>query len=229
MQQKIMIVDDNPDIVDLIEICLVNENYEVIKAFDGVEALSKMDPSIQLILLDVMMPRMDGIKTCIEIRKKYNVPIIFLTAKVQDSDQILGLLVGADDYIKKPFTHPVLLAKVKAALRRYQQLGSTQQAGIGTIQIKELVINEKSFTATVSQTEVSLTKKEFEILLLLAKHKGQVFSVRHIYESIWQEEYFEDSANTVMVHIKRLRKKLDCHAVTQEIIHTVWGVGYKID
>ncbi|MHB8131011.1 MAG: response regulator transcription factor [Mobilitalea sp.] len=228
MQQKILIVDDDPDIVDLIEICLVNEDYEVITAADGLEALGKIDHSIHLVILDVMMPRMDGIKACIEIRKKYKVPIIFLTAKVQDTDQILGLQIGADDYIKKPFSPPVLVAKVRAMLRRNQLLSSTNHMNQELIQIKELTIDAKAFKVLVSQEEVQLTKTEFEILLLLAKHKGQVFSIKHIYESIWQEDYFDDSANTVMVHIKRLRKKLDCHTNSQEIIQTVWGVGYKI-
>ncbi len=229
MQQKILIVDDDPDIVDLIEIYLVNENYEVITASNGVEALEKIDVSVHLVILDVMMPRMDGIKTCIEIRKKYNVPIIFLTAKVQDTDQILGLQVGADDYIKKPFSPPVLVAKVRAMLRRYQQLGSTNNPDQEVIRIKELTIDEKAFKVLINQEEIQLTKTEFEILLLLAKHRSQVFSIKHIYESIWQEDYFEDSANTVMVHIKRLRKKMDCKVVSQDIIQTVWGVGYKIE
>lgn len=229
MQQKILIVDDDPDIIDLIEICLRNENYQVIIARNGLEALEKINDSIHLVLLDVMMPKLDGIKTCIEIRKKYNVPIIFLTAKVQDTDQIMGLQVGADDYIKKPFSPPVLVAKVKAMLRRYQQLGSTIISDEKKIIIRELMIDERAFRVTVNDHNVNLTKTEFEILLLLAKHRGQIFSIRHIYESIWHEDYFEDSANTVMVHIKRLRKKLDNRSDANDIIQTVWGVGYKIE
>lgn len=228
MQQNILIVDDDPDIVDLVEICLKNEGYHVITAENGAKALELMAPSVQLVILDVMMPKLDGIKTCMELRKRSNVPIIFLTAKVQDTDQILGLQVGADDYIKKPFTPAILIAKVKAVLRRYQQLGSTKLTNQGVIQIRELTLDEGTHKVLVNNEEVQLTKTEFEILHLLAQYKGQVFSIRRIYESIWKEDYFEDSANTVMVHVKRLRKKLDNHT-SSEIIQTVWGVGYKVE
>ncbi|MBC7958301.1 MAG: response regulator transcription factor [Vallitaleaceae bacterium] len=229
MKVKILIVDDDQDILELIEICLKHEGYEVVKASNGVEAVEKMDASVNLILLDVMMPRMDGIKTCIEIRKSYNVPIIFLTAKTQDNDQILGLQVGADDYIKKPFTPTILIAKIKATLRRYQVLGADLTRDSGTILVKDLCIDEKAFRVQRNNTDIQLTKTEFEILLLLAKNRGQVFSIQKIYTSIWKEAYFDDSANTVMVHIKRLRNKIEDGGSQVDILQTVWGVGYKID
>lgn len=229
LKQSILIVDDDPDILEVLEVYLTNEDFDVTTAKDGIEALGKLSESHQLILLDVMMPKMDGLRTCIEIRKKCNIPIIFLTAKVQDTDQILGLQVGADDYIKKPFTPPLLLAKIKATLRRYQQLGSTAITNQKIIQIGDLQIDERAYKVTINKKDVQFTKTEFEILLLLAKYRGQIFSIQRIYESVWGEDYYEDSANTVMVHIKRLRKKLNTYAIHQDMIQTVWGVGYKID
>lgn len=224
-----MVVDDDQDILDLLQICLENEGYEVVTATNGQLALDHMDPSIVLVILDVMMPIKDGIKTCMELRKNYSIPILFLTAKAQDSDLILGLQVGADDYIKKPFAPAVLIAKVKAALRRYQTLGSDLLTTQGVLLVKDLVIDEKAYKVMRDLTEISLTKTEFEILTLLAKNRGQVFSIPRIYSSLWKEPYFEDSANTVMVHIKRLRHKIEIPNSHQEIIQTVWGVGYKID
>ncbi len=229
MKLKVMVVDDDPDIIELLQICLENEGYDVVSATNGQEALDLMNPSIVLVLLDVMMPIKDGIKTCIEMRKKYNIPVIFLTAKTQDSDLILGLQVGADDYIKKPFAPAVLIAKVKATLRRYHTLGSNQNSTDGLLLVKDLVIDEKAYKVNREETEIQLTKTEFEILTLLAKNKGQVFSIQRIYTILWKEPYFDDSANTVMVHIKRLRRKIEVQGSQQEIIQTVWGVGYKID
>lgn len=224
-----MIVDDDPDILDLLEICLINEGYEVVTAGTGHKALEIIDDSIVLVILDVMMPGIDGIKTCIEIRKKFNVPVIFLTAKSQDSDLILGLQVGADDYIKKPFAPAVLIAKVKSALRRYQILGADVQNHQNLLIIKDLVIDQQAFKVKRGDQEIQLTKTEFEILTLLAKNKGQVFSIQKIYTCIWKEPYYDDSANTIMVHIKRLRHKIEIPESHQDILQTVWGVGYKID
>lgn len=224
-----MVVDDDQDILDLLEICLTNEGYDVITATNGQLAIERMDTSIVLVILDVMMPIKDGIKTCIELRKNYSIPVIFLTAKAQDSDLILGLQVGADDYIKKPFAPAVLIAKVKAALRRYQTFGSDLKTDQGILIVKDLVIDVRSYKVMRDQLEIPLTKTEFEILTLLARNRGQVFSIQRIYTTLWKEPYFDDSANTVMVHIKRLRHKVEIPESHQEIIQTVWGVGYKID
>lgn len=229
---SLLIVDDEPDIRELLELCLTHEGYSVIQCKDGQEALSVMESKaeqIDLILLDVMMPKMDGLTTCSRIRKFSMVPIIFLTAKTQDTDQILGLQIGGDDYIKKPFTPAVLTAKVRAILRRVAIMTEKEATTEGLLIVSELVIDERAFKVSKGTKELSLTKTEFEILLLLVKHQGQVFSIQRIYEMIWKEPYFEDSSNTVMVHIKRLRNKIDEKDSPKPIIQTVWGVGYKIE
>lgn len=229
MAHKILIVDDEKDILDLIEICLSHEGYQIIKANDGLEAVELLDESIDLVLMDIMMPRMDGLKACVEMRKKSSVPIIFLTAKTQDTDQIFGLQVGADDYIKKPFAPAVLSAKVKATLRRSTLYKVPEISNQDLIQVQDLVLDAKAIRVTRDGQLINLTKTEYDILFLLLSHRGQIFSIARIYESIWNEPYFNDSANTVMVHIKRLRKKIDESDRLNPIIQTVWGVGYKIE
>lgn len=229
MTNRILIVDDEKDILDLIDICLSHEGYEIIKAGDGVEALEKIDESVDLVIMDIMMPKMDGLKTCIEMRKRYTVPIIFLTAKTQDTDLILGLQIGADDYIKKPFTPAVLSAKVKATLRRAAMYKEPFQMNDDTMQVQDITVDAKATRVTRGDTVINLTKTEYDILYMLLRNRGQIFSIQRIYESIWNEPYFNDSANTVMVHIKRLRKKIDEADRLNPIIQTVWGVGYKIE
>ncbi|GAB6106579.1 response regulator transcription factor [Fusibacter bizertensis] len=229
---KILIADDELDILELIELCLVPEGYEIVKASDGIEALALFDETMDLVILDIMMPRLDGLKTCIEIRKQSGVPILFLTAKTQDTDQIFGLQLGADDYIKKPFAPAVLVAKVKATLRRVaidQQNSNYNDPNSDLISYRDLLIDSKAFRVTKADKNVNLTKTEFDILLLLLKHRGQIYSIQRLYETIWNETYFNDSSNTVMVHIKRLRQKIDDRNKENPIIKTVWGVGYKID
>lgn len=228
MKEKILVVDDDRDIRQLLKVCLTNDGYDVIEATNGKAAIEVFDTTISLVVLDIMMPVMDGIQTCMALRDKSDVPILFLTAKTQDSDMILGLQIGADDYIKKPFTPPVLIAKIKAMLRRYNNM-SRKRVEKSVIHIQDLEIDEMSHTVNRGDQVISLTRTEFDILLLLSKHKGQVFSIQRIYESIWNEPYYDASSNTVMVHIKKLRSKINDNQKDHPYIKTVWGVGYKID
>lgn len=224
---KILIVDDEKDIRTLIKACLRNDGYEVVEAENGVQAMELFDESFSLVLLDLMMPLKDGIETCLEIREKSRVPVIFLTAKSQDRDMVFGLTAGADDYIVKPFTPPILIARVKANIRRYKSFYTYKEDQ--EVIIKDIRMNEKSRQVYISDKEVILTKTEFDILLLLANHPNQVFSIEKIYEIVWGEAFLDGSANTVMVHIKKLRTKLEKAGGDFEYIKTVWGVGYKIE
>lgn len=227
---KILIVDDEKDIRELLVACMCNEGYQAVTANHGKQALEIFDDSFGLVLLDVMMPFMDGIETCRHIRSKSNVPIVFLTAKTQDSDQILGLDAGADDYINKPFVPSVLVAKVKALIRRSCEFNAGgEQKTDDFIYVEDIKIDTNARDIFRNDEELKLTKTEFEIFVLLATHRGQVFSIEQIYESIWGEEFYEASSNTVMVHIKKLRDKVDKGKGKQALIKTVWGVGYKIE
>lgn len=228
--EKIIVADDELEIRELIQVCLENEGYEVVTVHNGREAVEAVDDQTGLVILDVMMPVMNGITACTQIRKVSTVPIVFLTAKTQDSDMIFGLSVGADDYIKKPFTPPILVAKIKAVLRRYRILGarSSNAPNDAFIYIKDLEVHKEAHVVRRDGKEIHLTRTEFNILLLLAEHKGQVFSIEHIYESVWNEAFIDVSANTVMVHIKKLRNKLKS-SYQGDYIKTVWGVGYKIE
>lgn len=228
---KILIVDDEQAIRELLEATLKQDGHDIVQAINGVDALEKFDDSIDLVLLDVMMPYKDGVTTCLEIRTKSQVPVVFLTAKVQDTDQILGLTAGADDYIKKPFVPSVLKAKVKAILRRGAMTAGAAaeaQGGSTDTRVEDLTIQPASYQLFREDREIVLTKTEFEILHLLASHRGQVFSAEKIYEHVWEEDFMDVSANTVMVHIKKLRDKLE-KGTPNKYIKTVWGVGYKID
>lgn len=230
----ILIADDDQDILRLLEIQLTSEGYNVIKATDGMQALKlACSEKISLAVLDIMMPNMDGIEVCRRIREKSNCPIMFLSAKSKDIDKVVGLSIGADDYLEKPFSMDEFIARVKAHLRRYHYLGAndtydSSKDSAKTIQIRDLEIDEGARTVRRGGKIVNLTKTEYEILLLLAKHKGQVFSFEEIFRSVWKERYFE-SNNTVMVHIARLRDKLKEGNGKSEIIKNVWGVGYKIE
>jgi len=230
---KILVVDDEKEIRELIEATLKQKNYDIETASNGVKAMEVFDDSFHLVLLDVMMPFKDGIITCQEIREKSNVPIVFLTAKVQDADQILGLSVGADDYIKKPFVPSVLLAKVQAVLRRstvFNERNKTEDKEVNNIvYIKDIRMDKSSHQVFRGNKEIILTKTEFDILLLLATYKGQVFSIEKIYEHVWKESFMDGSSNTVMVHIKKLRDKVELKKGCLEYIKTVWGVGYKVE
>ena len=232
-QISILVVDDEKEIADLVEIYLVSDGYKVFKANNAQEGLEILDKEeIHLVLLDIMMPGMDGLEMCRRIRETNNIPIIMLSAKSTDLDKILGLGTGADDYVVKPFNPLELTARVKSQLRRDTQLnpnsGSRSDAAKNEIAIKGLVINKDNHKVTVYDEEIKLTPIEFDILYLLASNPGKVFSTDEIFEKVWNEKVYEAN-NTVMVHIRRLRGKMKEDTRENKIITTVWGVGYKIE
>ncbi|MDZ5474646.1 response regulator transcription factor [Bacillus sp. 31A1R] len=225
---NILVVDDEKEIRQLIAIYLKNEGFNVLEAEDGMTAIALLRINdISLVILDIMMPDKNGIETCVEIRQVSKVPIIFLSAKGEQVDKILGLTAGADDYVTKPF-HPLeLVARVKSQLRRYLQY-ETEIEIPNTIKIEELTIKVDSHQVFKGTLEIKLTPREFQILLLLAKQPGKVFSISQIYETIWEEPSIA-ADNTVMVHIRKLREKIENNSREPKWIKTVWGVGYKID
>lgn len=225
-KQRILIVDDEKEIRDLIEIYLKNEGYEVEKAGTGLEAVKLVEEKkIDLIILDIMMPVVNGIDACIKIREQHNTPIIMLSAKVEDIDKILGLSVGADDYLTKPFNPLELIARVKAQLRRFTKL-NTAHTSNQILEEGTLKMNLETGKVYKGNEEINLTPTEFSILKLLWLNKGVVFKIETIYERVWEQEYF-DNNNTVMVHIRKLREKIEENPRIPDYIFTVWGVGYK--
>ena len=232
--QTILVCDDDTEIVEAIEIYLQQEGFQVLKAYDGEEALEILkDHEVHLLIMDVMMPRLDGIRATLKIRENSSIPIIILSAKTEDSDKILGLNIGADDYVEKPFNPLELVARVKSQLRRYTQLNPNSQSGAvdsNEIHIRGLVINKDNHRVTIDDEEIKLTPIEFDILYLLASNPGKVFSTDEIFEKVWHEKVYEAN-NTVMVHIRRLRGKMkeDQRQDQDKIISTVWGVGYKVE
>ncbi|MFZ5352294.1 MAG: response regulator transcription factor [Bacillota bacterium] len=225
---SVLVVDDEVEIRDAIEIYLKNEGLKVYKAKDGIEALELLDKEeIHIILLDVMMPRLDGIKTAFRIREKRSIPIIMLSAKSEDTDKILGLNIGADDYITKPFNPLEMIARVKSQLRRYISLGSYNLRE-DEICIRGLALNKSTKQVTVDGDEVRLTPLEFKILELLMENKGKVFSIDEIYDRVWQEPCF-NADNTVAVHIRRIREKIEINPKEPKYLKVVWGIGYKIE
>lgn len=228
---NILIIDDEAEIVELMEVYLINEGYKVLKAYNGVDGIKIMNEgNIHLVILDIMMPDMDGYQVCMKIRKDYNVPIIMLSAKSQDMDKIQGLSIGADDYMVKPFNPMELVARVKSQIRRYVFLNekSNETNDINIIEIRDITINKKNHKVSQLGKELKLTPMEYEILLLLANNLGKVFSAEEIFKEVWKEKYFEGN-NTVMVHMWRLREKIEENPKEPKIIETVWGVGYKIE
>ncbi len=224
---KILVVDDDAEIRNMLKILLSNEGYEIVLAENGKVALDKLD-GVSLVLLDVMMPVMDGFAACMNIRETNDVPIIFLTAKDADIDQIMGLGMGADDYVSKPFSPPVLCARIKSVLRRgYADITAPDSAK--HVKIRDLEINESEHKVMLKGSALKLTRTEFDILLFLASNKGRVFSIEQIYNRVWDEPYMKSSSNTVMVHIRKLREKLEEDSGNPEYLKTEWGVGYKID
>ncbi|PIC79322.1 DNA-binding response regulator [Sporosarcina sp. P18a] len=223
----VLVADDDKEIREGIEIYLKNEGYRVLKAKDGQEALELLSLNeIHLLILDIMMPNMDGITATFKIREAQNIPIIMLSAKVEDSDKIHGLSVGADDYVTKPF-HPLeLMARVKSQLRRYVQLGTYE--GQKVIEVNGLVLNEEEKELTVDGTPVRLTPIEFKITELLMKHPGRVFSINEIYERVWNEQAY-NAENIVAVHIRKIREKIEADPKNPRYVKVVWGVGYKIE
>lgn len=227
--ENILVIDDEKEIRDLIGIYLEGEGFIVFKAPNGKEALEILERQyMDLVILDIMMPEMDGIETCINIRKTKNMPIIMVSAKNEDMDKIMGLTTGADDYITKPFNPLELLARVKSHLRRYTKLNNAEEKREGIIEIDDLIIDVNNHEIILADCEIKLTAIEFDILLLLARNRGMVFSAEKIYEKVWNNDFFE-SDNTVMVHIRKIREKMESNPRKPRFIKTVWGVGYKIE
>ena len=224
---KILVCDDDKEIVEAIEIYLTQEGYEVLKAYDGEEAIQTLKKEhVDLLIMDVMMPRLDGIRATLKIREENSLPIIILSAKSEDADKILGLNIGADDYVTKPFNPLELVARAKSQLRRYTQLGSTVQDEKN--EVGGLSINDELKEVTVDGESVRLTPIEYNILLLLVKNQGKVFSIDQIYENIWNEEAI-GADNTVAVHIRHIREKIEINPKEPRYLKVVWGVGYKIE
>ncbi|MEG0127701.1 response regulator transcription factor [Clostridium sp.] len=228
MAYKVLIIDDEEDIRNLIRIYLENEGYETTLASSGEDGMKIIENDFyDLILLDIMMEGINGIETCIEIRKKTNTPIIFLTAKGSELDKLQGLSVGADDYISKPFSSLELLARVKAQIRRYRMYNNFENTNSDIIQISNLTIDKLTHTVKILDEDVKLTPTEYSILLCLAENKGKVFSIENIYENVWKDKS-PVSDTSIVVHITNLRQKIEEDPKNPKYIKTVWGVGYKI-
>lgn len=229
-QEMILLVDDDKDIVDFIEVFLSDEGYKVLKAYHGNEALTLLDAhNVDLVILDIMMPQLDGIEVCRRIREKNNIPIMILSAKATEVDKVVGLSTGADDYMVKPFSPLEFTARVKAQLRRYNYLNHhVSVKDEKMISVNGLQIDQTSRNVVLYGKPVKLTKTEYDILLLLAKHPNRVYTLEEIFETVWKEKSFE-SNNTVMVHIARLRQKIEDDPRNAKIVKNVWGVGYKIE
>lgn len=226
---NILVCDDDREIVEAIEIYLQQEGYQVYKCYDGEQALQILEQQeIHLLIIDVMMPRLDGIRATLRIRENSSIPIIILSAKSEDSDKIMGLNIGADDYVTKPFNPLELVARVKSQLRRYTQLGNASDSGQTIYQVGGLAINDDLKEVTVDGEPVKLTPIEYNILLLLVKNQGKVFSIEQIYENIWNEDAI-GADNTVAVHIRHIREKIEINPKEPRYLKVVWGVGYKIE
>ncbi|MGG4265494.1 VanR-ABDEGLN family response regulator transcription factor [Peribacillus simplex] len=232
MNEHILIVDDEKEIADLLEVYLKNDGYTVYKFYNGMEALKCIESTkLDMAILDVMLPDIEGFQICQKIREKYFYPIIMLTAKVEDGDKIMGLTIGADDYITKPFNPLEVVARVKTQLRRYTMYNNTSEnetVSVNEYEIKGLLINRETHKCCLFGKEISLTPKEFSVLWYLCEHQGKVVSSEELFEAVWGEKYL-DNNNTVMAHIGRLREKLNEPAKKPKFIKTVWGVGYTIE
>jgi len=230
-EYKILVVDDDKEIRNALNIYLTNEGMKAYLAADGIEALKILETEeIHLILMDIMMPNMDGIQTTLKIRQQKDIPIVILSAKTQDKDVILGLNIGADDYIAKPFNFLELIARVKSNLRRYTKYDNYQKDkdDDGELEIRGLILNKKTNEVFVEGNEVHLTPIEFKILQLLMENKNITFSIQEIYEKVWNEPFY-NSENTVAVHIRRIREKIEINPKEPVYLKVVWGVGYKIE
>ncbi len=240
---RILMVDDNPEIREVVNILLSGEGCQVDEASNGAQALQKIQKTeYDLVILDVMMPQMNGYQTCLEIRKHNNTPILFLSARSQVEDKTLGFSSGGDDYLPKPFSYQELLSRVKALIRRYQvyrgkeyqedrhsPIARQASQNERVISLPGIEIYEQQEKVLSEGTEIELTDIEFAILHLLAGHRGQIFSARHLYESIWEEDYYYGASNTVMVHIRNLRGKIEKDPHNPKIIKNVWGKGYRCE
>lgn len=225
---NILVVDDDREIVESIGIFLHGEGYKVFKAYDGMEALEVLSENeIHLMILDIMMPKLDGIKTLMKLRESRNIPVILLSAKSEDNDKILGLTAGADDYVTKPFSPSELMARVKSQLRRYTTLGSIGKQN-GEIVIDGLCVNTEQKTVKVDGENVRLTPVEYKILELLVRNRGRVFSAEDIYSNVWNEDSIVGD-NTIAVHVRHIREKIEINPKEPRYLKVVWGVGYKIE
>ena len=225
---NILVCDDDIAIVEAIEIYLTNEGYHIFKAFNGEEAIEIIkEHEIHLIIMDIMMPKMDGIRATMKIREDNNIPLIMLSAKSEDTDKILGLNSGADDYVTKPFNPLELIARVKSQLRRYVTLGSLEVKS-NTYQSGGLMIDDESKTVTVDGEDVHLTPVQYKILRLLTANAGRVFPIEEIYEKVWNEASFNPE-NTLTVHIRKIREKIEINPREPKYLKVVWGVGYKVE
>lgn len=226
---NILVVDDEREIADLIEIYLQNENYHVYKYYSSKNVLADLEHlEIDLAILDVMMPEMDGFTLCKKIREKYNFPILFVTAKVEDIDKISGLTIGADDYITKPFQPLELVARVKAQLRRYTKYNQDSQSS-NIIDFRNIIINYDTHEFFLNEEKINLTPIEFSIMWYLSKNRGNVVPMEDLFMYVWKEKYYDNDNNTIMVHIRHLREKMKDQTKHPKYIKTVWGVGYKIE
>ncbi|MDZ5472355.1 response regulator transcription factor [Bacillus sp. 31A1R] len=225
---NILVCDDDKAIVDAIGIYLGNEGYKIVKAFNGEEAIEVIrDQEIHLIIMDIMMPKMDGIKATMKIREEHTIPLIMLSAKSEDSDKIIGLNLGADDYITKPFNPLELIARVKSQLRRYTTFGALETRS-HVYQTGGLMIDDERKLVTIDGNEVHLTPVQYKILKLLTANIGRVFSIEEIYEKVWNEKSFSPE-NTVTVHIRKIREKIEINPKEPKYLKVVWGVGYKVE
>lgn len=230
MTDTILVVDDDREIVGAIAILLEREGYRVLRAYDGMEALDRAgDPAVKLLIIDVMMPRLDGLSAVMRLREKRNLPVIVLSARTEASDKVLGLSVGADDYVGKPYDPQELLARVRSQLRRYNQLGGADSAGRrGEIVNGRLVWSPTDLVLTADGESVKLTATETKIVDLLMRNLGRIFPAEEIYRRVWEEEAFSPE-NTVMVHIRRIREKIELNPNKPEYLKVVWGIGYKME
>ncbi|ACA44212.1 response regulator transcription factor [Clostridium botulinum] len=226
--EKILIIEDDEDIRDILKLYLEGQSYEILEAENGAKAMKQLVKQPDLVILDLMLPDIDGLSICKSIRKKYYYPIIMITAKNADQDKILGLSYGADDYITKPFNPLEVVARVKAQLRRYKQYDENI-TDTESIYYKALTLNQKSKQVSINEKEIKLTPTEFKILEALLKRKGEVLSGEELFNLIWEDEYYSKSTNTITVHVRNLREKMDDSFEKPEYIKTVWGVGYIIE
>ena len=230
MNESILIVDDEKEIADLIEVYLKNDGYIVYKFYNGIEALNCIETTkLDLAILDVMLPDIDGFRICQKIREKYFYPVIMLTAKVEDTDKIMGLTIGADDYITKPFNPLELIARVNSGIRRYTKFGAVDSNSNKNIyKSGELIIDDDFKSVMVEGKEVKLTPTEYNILKFLTKNKGTVYSIEQIYENVWKDEAYS-AENIIAVHIRHIREKIEINPKEPKYLKVIWGIGYKIE
>ena len=230
MEESILIVDDEREIADLVALYLENEGFRVTKYYDGREALEYIrEEKPDLAILDIMLPGISGLELCRKIRENHTYPVIMLTAKVEDMDKIMGLTLGADDYITKPFLPLELVARVKAQLRRYKRYNVAEEKEEDVLSVSGLVVNERTHECRLNEKELNLTPTEFSILSILCRRKGQVVSAEELFHLIWEEEYYTKNNNTITVHIRHLREKMGDSFENPKYIKTIWGCGYKIE